>query len=697
MERHTTLKRWLIVLAILFALLCLTVHVLMLLPRCASPNLPSGPVATLPPPPIATVPPAEVEPEALRPMPTALPAPAHLFLSLSSSPLHGPPPLTVGFSSHLNQTLPEDKACQAARWHFGDGTEETLPCPPAESAYHFEARHTYTRTGTYHPKLTLTLADGEQVTSFAQAIVVGAPQPEPWSARMLRWGTWGLSLLGAAGALMWLRQRPRRWKVGGYALLALGLLTFVPPFSWLPDPLGLYWGVRGGYRHDPRLPFADRFVIARDPTADLQPYLDGLIGAMGLDPLDPSHPLERYQFLRVIEPAGLHGIVQVCTRMVYEGGESRVYDIPLSHASSVPGGFYQSSWRYDGLGRLRTEHRSLPEAPFAGPDAPVRLEVPVRLDLHPSAQTLGADTPDNWLFSSIHSRQRLALSPQGDQFLWLGRGDRYCCDLYLVPLDDGRPRLVAENVSEYTWSPDGAYIVFLTRPPAALHAADGDGGNVRLLASNVGEALPGVTSDRVFYEQYGTVWAIGYGDDGPQRLFDLPAGLAAEPGGSVVIAPTVNGKRLAVAAAKSVGIVALDGTMQSYLPETGGLGRLRYAAWSPGETRLALAYDGQGGQTDDQPTRLVIVSADGALVQQVDVAPHGKVGPPLWTPDGRHILIQTFPFDGRRIVAVDAASGQALDLSQYRWDTYFDLLPGGDGLLLGNGRGGFWTVALETS
>jgi hypothetical protein len=58
------------------------------------------------------------------------------------------------------------------------------------------------------------------------------------------------------------------------------------------------------------------------------------------------------------------------------------------------------------------------------------------------------------------------------------------------------------------------------------------------------------------------------------------------------------------------------------------------------------------------------------------------------------VLVQTYPYQGRRVIAVDVASRQVYDLSQEHWDAYFALSPDATQLLLNNGRGDFWTADL---
>jgi len=91
-----------------------------------------------------------------------------------------------------------------------------------------------------------------------------------------------------------------------------------------------------------------------------------------------------------------------------------------------------------------------------------------------------------------------------------------------------------------------------------------------------------------------------------------------------------------------------------------------------------------------RPVRLMILSRDGQELLARVIAPEEATEAPQWTPDGGAVFVQTYPQDGRRIIAVDLASSQVLDLSQEHWDAYFALSPDGKTLLLNNGRGDFW-------
>jgi Tol biopolymer transport system component len=91
-----------------------------------------------------------------------------------------------------------------------------------------------------------------------------------------------------------------------------------------------------------------------------------------------------------------------------------------------------------------------------------------------------------------------------------------------------------------------------------------------------------------------------------------------------------------------------------------------------------------------RPVSLAVLARDGREDLVAVVAPDEATEAPQWTPDGRTVFVQTYPQDGRRIIAVDVPGRQVLDLSQEHWDAYFALSPDGRSLLLNNGRGDFW-------
>lgn len=671
---------------------------ILMLSACAASKPESVSVANLPrsrPTPVAT----EVVPT---PVPTMLAGPPIVSVSLSPWPLHGPPPFTANFSADAGGYFDRVPACQQAQWNFGNGASEVQPCSLGESPTHFQISHVYLEPGTYHARLTLTLSDGREVNSTTQTVVVAGPQPIPPSEEILRWSAWGLSLLITASALRWLRPRSRRWKIGGYAVIAFGLITFVPPFSYVPSPIGLYWAWVGGYAYDPRLPFVNRFVVAGDPESQLRPFLDGLIGQIGLDPLDPVQPLAQYEFVRVSLPQPYPGVVSVATRLMYQDGSQRTYDIPLYQSSDFLG-FYRSGWRYDGLGRLRTEHRELAGTPFATASSSVRLSLPQRLSLHPEAQQLDKVNPANWV-SYGSDWQHLIWSPSGDACLLVRSATADRRDLWQIDLAGGPPLLIAENVTDYNWSPDGQYIVFtrIDHQPASIgarvFAASRDTHQPRELAQLERLVFPGLNSEGVWYTVQGDLWVAPYDDHPPRRIATLPD-VTSSPTWEAgpVIRPAPDGMRIAYTCGDGHALCLYD-RADAHSIKVDVL--VNDVAWSPDSLQLAVITDGTYGNSieGDRPVVLTIVGQDGRIKRSVSLAPGGWADAPHWTPDTQRVFVQTQPYGGRRILTFEVSTGEVLDLSQPRWDAWFALSPDGKQLLLSNGRGSFWlSTVLEGS
>jgi hypothetical protein len=569
-------------------------------------------------------------------------------------------------------------------WDWDDGTTDVLPCglapDPAMSttmlAIHtYTGQHTYTRPGIYNPHLRVLWTGAPPTLSEPQTVIVAAVQPEPRMAGGLRWGLWGLSLSLAGGLVWWLWRRKawgKWWRRLGYAVVGLGLITFVPPFSYLPNPGAFAWFfITHTYSYDPRLPFVNHFIIGGDPTTPVARTLDGLHGQTGLDPLDAVQPLDHYEFLQVTVPR-YEGTIQITARLTYADGSQRTFDLPVYQTNY---GFYRG-WKYDGLGRLRTEHRELADAPFASATAPFHLSTPQRLALAPLAQQL------NPLASTIYNAtagpDRPVWSPQGDAFLAVQATDDAHRDLWLVPLDGSAPTRVAEDVTDYNWSPDGRFIVYGQGGQGAVFAVSRDGQVRHELARPDIAVLPGLTNEGAWYGEGGALWIAPF-DGGPaQKLMALPAG------GVTLIRPAPDGQRLAYACSAGLCLQDRDGAaVVSVAVHSLAL------AWNPDGTRLAaVAWD--TSQYWPRAATLTLIARDGTVLRQVPLAPDGPVDPPQWLPDGRHLLVQTYPYAGRRIVLVDADNGQALDLTQPHWDPWFALAPDGQSVLLTNGRGGFW-------
>lgn len=560
---------------------------------------------------------------------------------------------------------------------------------------------------------TLTAAAAIIVRAMATAptltgsapLVPGLPLtlPPDLPARVNPWllaAPWLGGAVSAVGLLLALGQRNRVWTFLGIALAVLLLFTYVPPLSAMPNPAGLAWRVTGSYSYDPNLPFKNLFVLAGDPTAKLRPYLDQLVGQVGLDPLDPVRPLARYRFERVSVWRGDKRAVLVSTRFVYADGSNRVYDVPLFNPM---GDVYLQGWHDDGLARLRTQHLALPGQPFATETDPVSLGDPVRLPLSPQADGLDAVNPAHWLWLS-NRLQRLVWSPQGDAFLLTEQSRSESRQLWLAPLDGTAPQPVTRggSVFEYGWSPDGQFIVY-TAPGEWQVSASARGEVAYLVVVRRGAlerpvarralnniSLPGLTAQGAWYAQDGALWLMDYASGDSIRVTDLPdlgrATVAPLTYWPLAVSP--DGGRVAYGCGLDLCLKGVEGGPPRRLEASG----VRAIAWDANGARLAAV------SLDDNnlgPVRLLIVSREGELQQSVDIAPRDAADPPQWTPDGRIVFVQTFPMGGRRILTVVADTGQVLDLSREHWDAYFALSPDGQSLLLNNGRGGFWLAPVE--
>ncbi|MCS6909040.1 MAG: zf-HC2 domain-containing protein [Anaerolineales bacterium] len=525
--------------------------------------------------------------------------------------------------------------------------------------------------------------------------------PSPWLPAL----PWLAGSLFVVGALFIFTRKGLLPTLLGAALATLLLVSFIMPFSLLPNPVGLYYRVVGGYSYDPRLPFKNGFLIAGDPAATLRPYLDRLIGERGLSPLDPNSPLERYEILRV----GLHptqnNVALVTTRFIYADGSSRVYPVPLLRPLINFGGFWQSAWTEDGLQRLRSEHLAFPGQPFATEASPIRLGAVRQAQLHPDANRLDEANPAHWLWESVRV-ERLTVAPDGSAFLVAIETDAVRRQLWLVPFNGAAPVAVGApgDIREYGFSPDGRYIVYTRVDPDALAADPASPFAITVvtrdsvpsvssyvevehfLPNNLATGLaspqlPGLTADGVWFFSDGRLWRAPYAGGDSKLIADLSG--VALPGFAPRPAP--GGERVAFVCDNALCLLDLS---TEAVTRIDGL-QPAEMAWSVSGDRLAVI--------DRDPNNLRSVwlhvfAADGTEQLIVAVAPRDVTDPPQWTPDGRAIFVQTYPQDGRRIIAVDVVGGQVVDLSQEHWDAYFALMPDGRSLLLNNGRGDYWIV-----
>lgn len=617
---------------------------------------------------------AEVTPLA---MPTAVFEPTGASLTLDHRPEHGQPPYTTHLQAHLSSFSAD---CEQLVWDFGDGQQEEQPCPAGDGP--LQISHTYPNPATYHVHLRLGYANGQSLDSNSHTIVVANRQPISLVQVAVKWLIYlvTLALVGWLG--IWVRRHPRRRMV--YGLLALVLITFMPPFSYLPNPAGFIWRLWGGYRYDPRLPYVNRFVAAGDPTISLAPYLDGLIGQTGLDPLDPNSPLARYDFVGVTMNR-YQAFVKV--NFTYQDGNQRTYPVPLYQPQTFLG-FYQHRWAYDGLGRLRTEDVDLPTAPRMNQSLPQ----PTWLVTIP-----GRSNAADWFQNSFINP--LVWDEEGILLKIAGQNDHN--ELWLIDPAGQASQRIAQDVGEYRFTPDSQHIVF----NRAIYQQTADGQLLTRfgLATPDGHSqdwleiknfpLPDLAPDGAWYLADGALWHKPYNDQPPGRIMELPASDSAE-GHSGRVRLSADGQQLAYTcyfrpADQYHDLCLSDRNGQQWLRLPLATPEMDFS-WSPAGSMLAVVQWGY-----QQPTLLSLVR--GEDVTTIPLAPDGPAGTPQWLPNGEQLLINAFPWGGRRILQVEVGSGRVTDLTPPRWDGYFALSPDGQRLVISSGRGNLWEWPLASS
>ena len=700
----------------------------------------------------APVPPALPAPQ---PMPTGEPLQPLTIIQMPHTTLHGRPPFDVTLTAILNHNLSQQLAvCQQIIWEFGDGRRLSQPCPPPdETATTITAAHQYAQPDTYFVRVQMEMGDGRVIESEkTQTVIVADGQPVSWGGRLLYWLVW-LGALGLATAvLLWLRRRPRRQVVWGGALLFLALTAYLPPFSYLPDPLGLYWGLFGGHQYDPRLPFANRFVTSGDPTARLRPYLDGLIGQTGLDPLDPAHSLTRYEFIGV-QSSGVRGgrdyATSVSVRLTYANDAQRIYQIPL-YQPAPSRLFYQRNWRYDGLERLRTEHTAVPGIPFALDHEALALPEPIANSADPYLS--GAAVIGSWRFlGNVAPSPPMLWSPQGDSFLvarwhrrewqtiWPVTGERFPSPrwvwpqgqtLWRVTLDGRPPQRIAADVDQYGWSADGQTILYTTmdfswtgeRHAQDLYRVGLDGRHPEIVHRKTNRAWADVRPDGIWFVAQG--WLMQHDNQQLTTGASIPLNNVNEspqmpayylarfnPAGDQIAyscRQRPDGRNYAVS---DLCLQDRDGQNWGHIPLAAAQMEL---TWRPDGEQLAVvqwAYhdnplivweikNGESVPVAEMAGRppaavlLTILDRDGRILNEIPVSDEGMAHPAQWLADGRRLLLPLYIWGGRRVILADTETGALTDLSRPRWDAEFSLHPDGRQLLLSNGRGLFWLTEI---
>jgi len=489
-------------------------------------------------------------------------------------------------------------------------------------------------------------------------------------------------------------------------------------------PLGLYHLVFGGYRYDPHSPFVNRFATLRapDPTPTLTPKLERLIGLTGLDPLDPERPLVGYRVRAIITERAVWdgvGYTEALVEFRYAGGDARSYRIPVWQYGEYDDGARRTGWRYTGLDRLFADHLPLPDLPPAAADAELRPGVP---QLTPIALDLGPALSGGWGSVLVDPLVRAYWAPDGRRFLFHLGDTRAGGALWSASLDGTPPRQIAAHALDAAWSADGQLVYLRCQALCPLGGrfelvvADPASGAERSLGRVTGRTLA-VGGTAAYLLDGETLWRVPL--DGSAAVSSIPLRAEGAPP-ALAIAPDAG--RVAYGCGGDVCLADPDGTaplglglgypapqfpspsapartpgpfpVPTAIPATRRTSSLASLglAWSPNGARLAIAAGVYPGS--DRGPELWLVDRAGRALRRLPIGPDGATGAPTWTPDGRTVILTTFPRGGRRIVAVDTATGRVTDLSQPRWDAFAALAPDGERLLLWNGHGTFWLAPL---
>jgi hypothetical protein len=148
------------------------------------------------------------------------------------------PPYTLEISGSI-ESDPNEEKCTEAYWDWGDGTRDTVPCQDDPGAL-YKGRHTYTRVGVYGVTLAMTTTASQGTYSDMQKVIMGSTFPNTTPLHdAARWVLWAGSLGVMLALLRWLRRRRTGWARLGFWLTLLALFTYLPPFSYFPNPLGI--------------------------------------------------------------------------------------------------------------------------------------------------------------------------------------------------------------------------------------------------------------------------------------------------------------------------------------------------------------------------------------------------------------------------------------------------------------------------
>ncbi|MEM8529857.1 MAG: hypothetical protein AAGF95_03385 [Chloroflexota bacterium] len=505
-------------------------------------------------------------------------------------------------------------------------------------------------------------------------------------------------------------------------LIALLLISFIAPFSYIPNPVGLYYRLVGGYHYNPDSLFVNRFVtINRDPTTVLTAQLDQLIGQTGLDPLHPHEALVDYDIQQITIAPDPDTIASADIVLRYADDHTRMFTIPMF---TPPPNVYTTipETRVTGLNRLFYEHQQLALTPFASTDARLSLGDINTVPLSEDSARLTIDTWNgSWQVPPIH------WSPDKKYALFLEKETDADGTLWLIPFNESTPYKIAEQVVEYTWATD-QYVVFLqtadvvrAEAPYTINTFSLASGQRHTLAES-DLAHVSVVNTNIYFWQAEHLWHIATDGSEATQQGSL-SGLSIDADMPFALSVDPREERIAYLCGSDVCLSDLDGGKLSrillgYPEKQVSDRRADFAApvvdptpvpnraevlqmaslgltWSHDGEYLAVTVGAEPrGHTRSRAPELRIVSRNGETEEQFLLGPDGPTRPPQWTPDDQVVLVNTFPIGGRRIIAVDREAARVWDLSQPRWDAFATLAQDGSEMLLWNGHGRFWTVPL---
>lgn len=644
-------------------------------------------------------------------------------------------------------TQADDAACQELWLDWDDGQAEQLAClPPAEVSTEAETfsrhplKHRYQRAGAYRPRLWMRQVDEKVLTGpvadfrvLDRHVSLGVPagtgpsdqgvvadDPSLKTQLVVLIGLWALLLwmwIAPSRAPAWLKRLP------GWLLVCLLVATL------LSIPLRR---------------------AASIPRYQIEPWL----GRVGLDPLRPDAALVRVE-RQFSLGSWLRGRGRL--RLLFADGGSSIAEPPLPRMSRLLYGHFDTAFgpvisrHEDALGRLRAVHApvGLPFADLARDG--IGLAIPERLPLSVDARR-HLDLDAAWYRAGCVAQGNLIPAP--DEGTVIIPRPELGTRLYAIDLATGALASTRPTVRDVAWSPDSRWLVTLggggrrpedsPAPLAVLSVLDRETLSPRASTEIEASSVLSTASDGIWFAQGDGVWRMPWpggarsadrskpqvgskepllGDSLPSRVFAWPEILAYQPSADrrwIAVAP--GSQRLAYACRGGACIVDLQGRpiavvgpensdrairdafwrddgqrlvlIEATVKATGPAGDAGYPFnWHP--LKLSSQYPWQFPEDVKPGDSLRILTADGQQLHSVSIPAAGSTAsPPRWTADGRWLIFTSCPLDGRRIIAVDAERGAAVDLSQPGWDAWAVLMPQSGDLLLHNGRGGLWRAAV---